>query len=143
MTRGARCGNSARRDLWEPGEGDFPGPPDSALRMQRGRGGMAGRGQRGVSAWPEWGLSDGPRGAWRGAARLGGGGEARAATGFAGVLVSCVSSERAADAGVRRLGVLASSGWEVLLGVAVSEAPNAGLVVGWAASWGRLGNLGG
>ena len=28
IERGAGCGSSARPDLWEPREGNFPGPPD-------------------------------------------------------------------------------------------------------------------
>jgi len=33
MIRGAGCGHPARPDLWEAGESDLPGPPDTPLQV--------------------------------------------------------------------------------------------------------------
>jgi len=35
MTRGAGCGKSARPDLWEPREGNLPGPPGRIGLLRR------------------------------------------------------------------------------------------------------------
>ena len=58
-------------------------------------------------------------------------------------MVSDVSSERTAGARMGLLRVEASSGHQVLLLAAVSDAPNAASVVGRAARRGRLGDEGG